>query len=160
VVITALRPAANKNFAELKPTIIGLVAAAAFALSAVGFRGLSSWCRRVVRDRGVLHAGVRAVRADAGLDDLSPGPRARRAGQDPRAIGSPSMLAGFMGAFASQFLVPGVSAHRGRQCAHAGIGRVLFAQAVAYYSFKQPVSARELSGIALIVVGVAMLVAV
>ena len=37
---------------------------------------------------------------------------------------------------------------------------VLFAQAVAYYSFKQPVSPRELSGIALIVIGVALLVAV
>jgi len=37
---------------------------------------------------------------------------------------------------------------------------VLFAQAVSYYSFKQALSARELSGIALIVIGVAMLVAV
>src|SRR3979411_395321 len=39
VVITALRPGGEKSFAELKPTIIGLVAAAAFALSATGFRG-------------------------------------------------------------------------------------------------------------------------
>src|SRR3982075_2031849 len=39
VVITALRPGGKTSFAELKPTIIGLVAAAAFALSAVGFRG-------------------------------------------------------------------------------------------------------------------------
>src|SRR5947199_8077353 len=38
VVITALRPGAEKSFAELKPTLTGLVAAAAFALSAVGFR--------------------------------------------------------------------------------------------------------------------------
>src|SRR3954449_6558155 len=38
VIITALRPGGEKGFAELKP-IIGLVAAAAFALSAVGFRG-------------------------------------------------------------------------------------------------------------------------
>jgi len=37
---------------------------------------------------------------------------------------------------------------------------VLFAQGVAYYSFKQKLSVRELSGIALIVIGVAMLVAV
>ena len=35
----------------------------------------------------------------------------------------------------------------------------LFAQAVAYYSFKQPVSLRELLGIVLIVIGVALLVA-
>ena len=39
VVITALRPGGKKNFADLKPTLTGLVAAAAFALSAVGFRG-------------------------------------------------------------------------------------------------------------------------
>src|SRR6201990_3226749 len=39
VVITALRPGGEKSFAELKPTITGLVAAAAFALSAVAYRG-------------------------------------------------------------------------------------------------------------------------
>src|ERR1700732_232806 len=39
VVITALRPGGEKSFAEIRPTIIGLVAAAAFALSAIGFRG-------------------------------------------------------------------------------------------------------------------------
>src|SRR6201999_4661908 len=39
VVITALRPGGEKGFAELKPTVIGLVAAAAFALSAIGYRG-------------------------------------------------------------------------------------------------------------------------
>jgi multidrug transporter EmrE-like cation transporter len=35
---------------------------------------------------------------------------------------------------------------------------VLFAQAVAYYSFKQPVSLREVCGIVLIVIGVVVLV--
>src|SRR5436853_861582 len=39
VVIAALRPAGAKGFADLKPTLLGLGAAAAFALSAVGFRG-------------------------------------------------------------------------------------------------------------------------
>ena len=39
VVIAALRPAGGKGFADLKPTLLGLAAAAAFALSAVGFRG-------------------------------------------------------------------------------------------------------------------------
>ncbi len=46
--------------------------------------GWLSWrghrcARRVVRDGGVLHAGVRIVRADAGADDLSAGARARGA---------------------------------------------------------------------------------
>ncbi len=39
VVIAALRPGAEKGFTDLKPTLLGLAAAAAFALSAVGFRG-------------------------------------------------------------------------------------------------------------------------
>src|SRR4030095_1232877 len=39
VVITALRPGGEKGFAELKPTIIGLVAPRCLACSAIGFRG-------------------------------------------------------------------------------------------------------------------------
>src|ERR1700759_350668 len=39
VVITALRPGAEKSFAQVRPTIIGLVSAAAVALSAIGYRG-------------------------------------------------------------------------------------------------------------------------
>src|SRR4051812_49002166 len=39
VVVTALRPGGEKDFTNLKPTLLGLVAAAAFALSAVGYRG-------------------------------------------------------------------------------------------------------------------------
>src|SRR6202789_1916524 len=39
VPITALRPGGENIFADLKPTVIGLVSAAAFALSAIGFRG-------------------------------------------------------------------------------------------------------------------------
>src|SRR5436190_9012514 len=35
VVITALRPGGEKSFAEIRPTIVGLVAAAFFALSAI-----------------------------------------------------------------------------------------------------------------------------
>src|SRR5262249_22890390 len=39
VVTTGLRPGAENGFAEVRPTIIGLVSAAAFALSAIGYRG-------------------------------------------------------------------------------------------------------------------------
>src|ERR1700693_4331131 len=38
-VITAVRPRGKKNFTDRKPTVLGLVAAATFALSAIGFRG-------------------------------------------------------------------------------------------------------------------------
>src|SRR6202030_4244037 len=39
VVVTALRPGGQKSFADLRPTVLGLGAAAVFALSAVSFRG-------------------------------------------------------------------------------------------------------------------------
>src|SRR3954447_25065889 len=37
VMVAALRPGSAKGFADVKPTVLGLAAAAAFALSAVGF---------------------------------------------------------------------------------------------------------------------------
>ena len=90
VVITALRPGGEKGFAELKPTIIGLVAGG--FLRAVGDR-LSRrhhhGARRVVRDGGDLHAGVGTVRADPGADDLSAGAGARGAAERSSACGSP-----------------------------------------------------------------------
>src|ERR1700680_2245441 len=39
VVVTALRPGGEKGFSDWRPTVIGLVSAAAFALSANGYRG-------------------------------------------------------------------------------------------------------------------------
>jgi uncharacterized membrane protein len=69
------------------------------------------------------------------------------------------MLAGFMGAFASQFWFLAFALTAAANVRTLALVEVLFAQAVAYYSFKQPLSARELSGIVLIVVGVALLVA-
>ena len=71
----------------------------------------------------------------------------------------PSMLAGFMGAFASQFWFLAFALTAAANVRTLALVEVLFAQGVAYYSFKQPVSAREVSGIVLIVVGVALLVA-
>jgi drug/metabolite transporter (DMT)-like permease len=72
----------------------------------------------------------------------------------------PSVFAGFMGAFASQFWFLAFALTAAANVRTLALVEVLFAQGVAYYSFKQPLSGRELSGIALIVAGVAMLVAV
>ena len=64
------------------------------------------------------------------------------------------MLAGFMGAFASQFWFLAFALTAAANVRTLALVEVLFAQAVSYYSFKQALSARELSGIALIVIGV------
>ncbi len=71
----------------------------------------------------------------------------------------PSLFAGFMGAFASQFWFLAFALTAAANVRTLALVEVLFAQGVAYYSFKQPLSARELAGIILIVIGVALLVA-
>jgi drug/metabolite transporter (DMT)-like permease len=70
-----------------------------------------------------------------------------------------SLIAGFMGALASQFWFLAFALTAAANVRTLALIEVLFAQGVAYYSFKQPLSGRELFGIALIVVGVALLIA-
>jgi drug/metabolite transporter (DMT)-like permease len=158
VVITALRPGGEKSFAELKPTIIGLVAAAAFALSAVGFRGA------IITVPGVTFVTAASFTLVLGLFVQTLVLtvyllwRAPKVLQAIFGLWKPSMLAGFMGAFASQFWFLSFALTAAANVRTLALVEVLFAQGVAYYSFKQPVSARELAGIVLIVIGVAVLV--
>ena len=96
--------------------------------------------------------------ADAGAVGLPAGARARACSTKILALWKPSLFAGFMGAFASQFWFLAFALTAAANVRTLALVEVLFAQGVAYYSFKQPLSARELAGIALIVIGVALLV--
>lgn len=159
VIITALRPGGAKNFADLKPTLLGLVAAAAFALSAVGFRGA------IIVVPGVSFVTAASYTLVFGLFVQTLVLTIYLLARAPDVIGKilglwkPSMFAGFMGAFASQFWFLAFALTAAANVRTLALVEVLFAQAVAYYSFKQPLSARELGGIVLIVIGVALLVA-
>jgi drug/metabolite transporter (DMT)-like permease len=158
VVITALRPGGEKSFAELKPTIVGLVAAAAFALSAVGFRGA------IIAVPGVSFVTASSFTLVLGLFVQTLILTIYLLWRAPKVLRSilglwrPSLLAGFMGAFASQFWFLSFALTAAANVRTLALIEVLFAQGVAYYSFKQPVSPRELFGIVLIVIGVAVLV--
>jgi drug/metabolite transporter (DMT)-like permease len=160
VIIAALRPGSEKGFADLKPTVLGLAAAATFALSAIGFRGA------VIVVPGVSFVTAASYTLVLGLFVqtlvltiylLARAPDVLKA-----IIGlwRPSMLAGFVGAFASQFWFLAFALTAAANVRTLALVEVLFAQGVAYYSFKQPLSARELGGILLIVIGVALLIAV
>jgi drug/metabolite transporter (DMT)-like permease len=160
VVITALRPGGEKGFAELRPTIVGLVAGAGFALSAIGFRGA------IISVPGVSFVTTASFTLVCGLFVqtlvltiylLARAPAVLKA---ILGLWRPSMLAGFMGAFASQFWFLAFALTAAANVRTLALVEVLFAQAVSYYSFKQPMSAREGVGILLIVAGVALLVAV
>jgi drug/metabolite transporter (DMT)-like permease len=159
VVITALRPGGEKSFAELKPTITGLVAAAAFALSAVGFRGAIITVSGVSFVTAASYTLVLGLFVQTLVLTIYLLARAPDVLRKILGLWRPSLLAGFMGAFASQFWFLAFALTAAANVRTLALVEVLFAQAVAYYSFKQPVSARELSGIVLIVVGVALLVA-
>src|SRR5690349_3320132 len=160
VVITALRPGGEKGFAELRPTIIGLVAAAGFALSAVGFRGA------VIVVPGVSFVTAASYTLVWGLFVQTLVLTSYLLARAPSVLQSilglwrPSMLAGFMGAFASQFWFLAFALTAAANVRTLALIEVLFAQGVAYYSFKQPIAPREIFGIVLIVMGVALLVGV
>jgi drug/metabolite transporter (DMT)-like permease len=160
VIVTALRPGATGDLASLRPTVLGLAAAAAFALSAVGYRGA------IIVVPGVSFVTAASYTLVFGLFVqtlvltvylLARAPDVLKA---IIALWKPSMLAGFVGAFASQFWFLAFALTAAANVRTLALVEVLFAQGVADYSFKQPVSARELGGIVLIIIGVALLIAV
>jgi drug/metabolite transporter (DMT)-like permease len=160
VVIAALRPGAGKGFADLKPTLLGLGAAASFALSAVGFRGAVIVVPGVSFVTAASYTLVFGLFVQTLVLTVYLLFRAPDVLRKILGLWRPSMLAGFMGAFASQFWFLAFALTAAANVRTLALVEVLFAQGVAYYSFKQPLSARELSGIVLIVIGVALLVAV
>ena len=159
VLITALRGGGAKGFADLRPTLIGLASAAAFALSANGYRGA------IITIEGTSFVTAATYTLVLGLFVqtlvLTIYLLARAPGVLKAILGlwKPSLLAGFMGAFASQFWFLAFALTAAANVRTLALVEVLFAQGVAYYSFKQPISARELGGIVFIVIGVALLVA-
>ena len=160
VVIAALRPGAAKGFTDLKPTLLGLGAAATFALSAVGFRGAVIVVPGVTFVTAASYTLVFGLFVQTAVLTVYLLVRAPEVLRKIIGLWKPSLLAGFMGAFASQFWFLAFALTVAANVRTLALVEVLFAQAVAYYSFKQPLSGRELGGIALIVFGVALLVAV
>jgi drug/metabolite transporter (DMT)-like permease len=159
VVIAALQRGSGKSFADLKPTLLGLAAAAAFALSAVGFRGAVIVVPGVSFVTAASYTLVFSLFVQTLVLTIYLLVRAPDVLMKIFGLWRPSMLAGFMGAFASQFWFLAFALTAAANVRTLALIEVLFAQGVAYYSFKQPLSARELSGIVLIVAGVALLVA-
>jgi drug/metabolite transporter (DMT)-like permease len=159
VIVTALRPDGIKGFGGVRPTLLGLLAAAFFALSAVGYRGA------ILNVGGVSFVTAASLTLVATLlmqtVVLSGWLVARSPGTMTAIfrLWKPSMFAGFMGAFASLFWFLAFALTAAANVRTLALVEVLFAQGVAVYAMKQPLSPREAGGIALILIGVAMLVA-
>jgi drug/metabolite transporter (DMT)-like permease len=160
VVILSTRPETTRNlFSDTGPLATGLLAGLLFGLAAIGFRGgilnlpdggflirastilvlslalqsamLLAWC--LIMDRKALTASL--------------------------GVWRPSLLAGFLGAFASQFWFIGFSLTSAANVRTLALVEVLMALAVSAFVLRQPVSARQMLGMAVIVAGVGMLLA-
>jgi len=157
VVLTAAKPGVSVKRGGVRPVLYGLASGACFAIASVGFRG------------GILELGLDAyyLRAATTLvwalafQALLLGAWmmlfARRALLASFELWRQSLVAGFFGAFASQFWFLGFSLTAAANVRALGLVEVVFAQAVAHRVFSQRATAREVAGMALVIAGVAML---
>ena len=155
VVVMALKPGAKLG---LRATLLGLAAGSMFALSAVGYRGAILSLGLPNYLMAATYTMVVGLIVQVALLSLYLWLR------DPGVIRAilkhwrPSMLAGFLGALASQFWFLAFALATAASVRTLALVEVLFAQAISTFVFKQSTTQREALGIVLIVVGVLMLV--
>ena len=159
VAMVAIKPGEKWTAAGARPVLLGIASGAGFALAAVGFRGgiLSLeddgyWLRATTTL--VWSLGIQAL-----LLGLWMAAFAREALLGSLRLWRRSLLAGFLGAFASQFWFLGFSLTAAANVRTLGLVEVLFAHAVGRRVFRQQVSAREALGMLLIIAGVGLLMA-
>ncbi len=144
----------------LRPVLLGLAAGAAFALSAVGYRGA---ILSLALPNFVLAATFTVtvgLLLQAGVLSLYLALRDRAVLVAIMQAWRPSLFAGFMGATASEFWFLAFALTSVANVRTLALVEVLFAQAISYFVFKQSTTPREAVGMALIVAGVALLITV
>ena len=141
----------------MRPVVYGIASGGCFAIASVGFRG------------GILELGdgayylraattlVWALAFQALLLGAWMTFFARRALLGSLALWRQSLVAGFFGAFASQFWFLGFSLTAAANVRALGLVEVVFAQVVAQRVFAQGTTTREAAGMSLVVAGVALL---
>jgi drug/metabolite transporter (DMT)-like permease len=141
-----------------RSTVVGLFSGALFGLSAIGYRGAILSLHLpdfVVAATFTVTVGLIIQAAALSLY------LALRDAKILRAIArawKPSLFAGFMGAFASEFWFLAFAITTAANVRTLALVEVLFAQGVTHFVFKQPTTTRESIGIVMVVVGVALLV--
>jgi drug/metabolite transporter (DMT)-like permease len=157
VIVISLKPGAGE-VGSTRSTAIGLISGALFALSAIGYRGaiLSLYLKDfVLAATFTVTVGLVIQAATLSVYLWLRDPKVLH---DIRRAWKPSLFAGFMGAFASEFWFLAFAIATAASVRTLALVEVLFAQGVTRFVFKQPTSKRELAGIVLVVVGVALLV--
>jgi len=157
VIVMSLKPGAG-SAGTTRSTLIGLGAGTMFALSAIAYRGAILVLQLpdfVLAATFTLAVGLVTQAALLSLYLALRDPRVLRA---IAHAWKPSLFAGFMGAFASQFWFLAFAITTAANVRTLALVEVLFAQGVTRFIFKQPTTKRELVGIVLVVAGVALLV--
>jgi len=156
VVIMSTKPGGMVG--GLRPTLLGLSSGGMFALSAIGYRG------------GILSLGLSNFMMSAtftlaiGLIVTTAMLSLYLALRTPSVLFAilrawkPSLFAGFMGAFASQFWFLAFALTSAANVRTLALVEVLLAQFVARFAFGQRTSAREAIGMVLVVAGVVLLI--
>ena len=157
VIVISLKPGASQ-VSTTRSTVIGIASGALFALSAIGYRGaiLSLHLPHFVMAATftlaiglVMQAAMRTLYLVL---------------REPKVLGNiirawkPSLFAGFMGAFASEFWFLAFAIATAANVRTLALVEVLFAQGVTHLVFKEPTTNRELGGVVLVVLGVLLLV--
>ena len=142
----------------LWPVVLGISAGSTFALAAVGYRGailaLNS-ADFVLAATFTLAVGLTLQASLLSLYLAVKSPAVLRA---IVLAWRPSLFAGAMGAFASQFWFLAFALASAASVRTLGLVEVLFAQGVSHLAFKQPATLREAFGILLVVGGVVLLI--
>ncbi|MCB1539757.1 MAG: DMT family transporter [Rhodoblastus sp.] len=140
-----------------RPAIYGLVSAAMFAFSAIGYRAgiLALGAPNFVLGASAILALALAIQSGLILIGLTLFDRALLAGIF-RAW-RPSLLAGFMGALASQFWFLAFAIDTAARVRTLALIEMIFAQVVTKKIFQQNTSPREIAGMAIMIAGVVIL---
>jgi len=157
VVIVAVKPGQKWDRDSLKPAVLGVASGAFFALASVTFRGAilalpegAYFLRSTTALVWSLCIQVTVLGVWLGITN-------REALLRSVTVWRQSLFAGFMSAFASEFWFLGISLTAAANVRTLALVEVLLAQAVSKRLFGQRTTARELVGMALVVLGVAWL---
>jgi drug/metabolite transporter (DMT)-like permease len=157
VVLVSLRTGAVRS-GGVRPALYGLASGAMFAISAIGYRGAILALHLpgyVLPATFALAVGLTVQAAVLSAYLAATKPSVLRA---IFRLWRPSLFAGFMGAAASEFWFLAFALATAASVRTLGLIDVLFAQMVSHILFKQKTTAREATGIVLLVAGAILLV--
>lgn len=143
--------------AGLGPATLGLAAGFAFGLSAIGFRGAITSLPQgdfLVRALTILVLSLALQTLALGLWLAV---RDRPALRGSFRAFAPSLAAGFLGALASAFWFTGFALTTAANVRTLALVEVIFALLLARIAFGQRATARQLTGIAILLIGVVLL---